>query len=455
MDFARRLPALVRPVVVGLAAALAGPALLATLPASPGVAATAVAPVAVPALPTVEGPIAGPGPMFPGIRPGAAGTNLEDFDYVSEEYFVSGIANGAPYKTRILVRHPAKARKFSGEVVAEPLHRGGNALTCQFAHYGIAQRGHGCLEIAARPINLNNGNSPTSSLQPFNPARYGDFQVSASQSNEIIAQVGRLIRSNLPSGPFAHFPVRNLVLTGSSDSSAATRSFMAGGHASYRMPDGRPIYQGYFVGSTLGAAPVEQTDVPTIQMPTQFEVNSTDAYRRPDSDVPGNQFRLYEVAGMAHNDSRENPAFPAGGCDHPLSQFPFGAMMFMGVQHLLDWVRDGTVPPHAAYLDVDDDLGDGTRVALDRYGNALGGVRTPYLEVPVSRYTVPNSGPGLCYQTGYQTPLPQATIKSLYRNPGQYVSKVHKSLHELVKQGWFPREYAGYVTGDAKAFLRQ
>ena len=61
----------------------------------------------VPPIPTlVEGPITGPGEMHPGIRPGPDGTNLGDFGYVTEEYFVSGTAAGQPYKTRILIRKP-------------------------------------------------------------------------------------------------------------------------------------------------------------------------------------------------------------------------------------------------------------------------------------------------------------------------------------------------------------
>jgi hypothetical protein len=105
----------------------------------------------VPAIPTVEGPITGPGEMHPGMRDGPAGTNLEDFDYVAEEYFISGTAAGQPYKTRILIRKPRKSKDFSGFVVGEPTHRGGNALICQFARYGIGKRGHGCMTVAARP----------------------------------------------------------------------------------------------------------------------------------------------------------------------------------------------------------------------------------------------------------------------------------------------------------------
>ena len=66
----------------------------------------------VPEIPTVEGPITGPGPMHPGIRPGPEGTNLEDFSYITQEYFVSGKAGptAASYKVRLLVRRPADPR---------------------------------------------------------------------------------------------------------------------------------------------------------------------------------------------------------------------------------------------------------------------------------------------------------------------------------------------------------
>ena len=82
-----------------------------------------------PALPVVEGPITGPGPMYPGLRPLEAGTEPEAYDYQTEEYFVSGTANGAPYTTRILVRSPEKAKRFSGIVVAESMHSNGFAVT--------------------------------------------------------------------------------------------------------------------------------------------------------------------------------------------------------------------------------------------------------------------------------------------------------------------------------------
>ena len=408
-------------------------------------------------IPSVDGPITGPGAMQPGIRPGPEGTNLADFDYVDEEYFISGIAAGAPYKTRIVVRRPKTPEKFSGIVIAEPTHRGGNGLICQYARYGIGQRGHACMTVAARRINLTNPATPGAGLYEFNLARYGSLFLTDSQTNEIIAQAGRLLRENA-SVVVAGYGVRHVVLGGTSDSSSATRNYMTSAtlrdHRSLRMPDGGPVYEGYFVSAILGPNQIPPlADAPIIQMPTQFELHSTNGFRRPDSDAPDNRFRNYEMAGMSHNDARENPAF--SGCTHPeLSHFPYGAMTFMGLQHLIDWTVDGTIPPRAAPMEIDNDTtGDGTRVATDEYGNAKGGVRTTYLDVPIFTFHIPNSGPGLCNQTGWVTPLPEDVMARLYKNYGDYVSPVEHRLKELMDEGWFPKEYASrYVQGDLKLF---
>src|SRR5687767_6942755 len=78
-------------------------------------------------LPTISAPVTGPGAMFPGLREVPAGTGLADQKYVVTEYFVSGTASGQPYTTRILVRRPEDAARFSGVVVAENMHASGNS----------------------------------------------------------------------------------------------------------------------------------------------------------------------------------------------------------------------------------------------------------------------------------------------------------------------------------------
>ena len=102
---------------------------------------------------------------------------------------------------------------------------------------------------------------------------------------------------------------------------------------------------------------------------------------------------------------------------------------------------------------MDGDLADGTRVALDEHGNARGGIRTPHLDVPVTSITIPNSGPGLCSQTGYEYPLTDDALAELYSNGGQYTSGFIGRLNELERAGWWPNEYSKlYARDDVKRY---
>lgn len=462
-----------------------------------------VAQAVVPPFPTITGPVPNPdpvlGPMFPGIRPSLTpGHDLADFGYVTEEYWVSGLACSAAYRTRIVIRRPSDMSKFSGVVVAEPLHRGGNALIMNFARYGILQRGHIGLEVDARSINLNNANNPLQSLQPFNAARYGTFVLAANnnaQANEILAQVGRLIKTlTEPSNPLKNWPIQRIVMGGTSDSSGAVLSYIAGstgtgctgsvGHTTFRMPDDGPIYDGFFRGSILNTTPSPiLADVPQIEMPTQFELNSSSGFRKADSDAPDNRYRLFEMSGSSHNDTRDNAGFepsqPGGQtCDgyfeadgvtrtpfdqNSLSRFDFNATYFMGLQHLIDWTF-GIVPPTAARMDFhstpascsfDGLVGLSTRVGLDPASMCLArnGVRSTYLDVPLFNYKIPNTGPGsLCNQTSHQFRFSDSTITSLHLNPRNYANKWKRRLGQLMGEGWVYPEYADDIRSDAKVF---
>ena len=279
-------------------------------------AALAFCLAALPALaqPVLEGPITGPGPVWSGLRPALTpGSEPEDFGYVSEEYFVSGSAAGQPYKTRIMLRRPLLAERSSGIVVAESMHSNGFAVTFQPAMKSILLRGHMHVDIAAQQGNVNN------TLKGFNPERYASLVIaSGAQTSEIIAQMVRLLKSDAAN--------RRVILQGTSQASGVLRTYQAQQHFQSRMPDGSPLVDGYLATSTLGSAPMMVVDVPTVHMPTMTEVNSGapsgNLFRRPDSDEPGNRYRLYEVAGMAHANSRETITYVLNPCTLPASDFP-------------------------------------------------------------------------------------------------------------------------------------
>jgi hypothetical protein len=410
----------------------------------------------VPPVPLVEGPISEGGEMWPGLRPEEPGTTAADFGYVTEEFFVSGTANGAAYKTRIIVRRPEPAQRFSGIVVAESMHSNGFAVTFEPARKSFFVRGHVHVEIAAQQGNVN------TTLKGFNPVRYASLSIpSGQQTSEIIAQAGVLLKSNLSNGPLAPLSVRRLILEGTSQASGVLRTYQSQKHFQARMPDGAAIVDGYLATSTLGSAQMMVVDVPTVHMPTMTEVNSGApsgaAFRRPDSDEPANRYRLYEVAGMAHANSRETPTYVPNPCALPVSDFPWGGMVAMGLAHLVAWVDRGVVPPHAAPLEFDNDTtNDGSRLALDENGNVKGGVRNTYVDVPVAAYGVPNTGatPAAnfnCSIAGWRLPYDEPALRALYKNHGAYISSISHRLKDLEREGWMLPEYAEDVRADAHA----
>ena len=80
----------------------------------------------------------------------------------------------------------------------------------------------------------------------------------------------------------------------------------------------------------------------------------------------------------------------------------------------------------------------------DVYGNAKGGVRSYQVDVPIADY---NTGLNLCT---WQVPFSPETLESLYRNQGQYISQVNRSVHDLARDGWILDEDAKSATRDAK-----
>jgi hypothetical protein len=408
---------------------------------------------ATPPMPEVTGPVTMPGMMYPNpaISVVPAAVKVEDFPYITEEYFLSGTANGAPYTTRMIVRRPQNPTAFSGTVVGEAMHAGGRSLIFEWSRVSILTRNHAFAEIVHSPAQIQQ-------LKTFNGERYGSMNIATGQANEIIAQFGRLLKAS--AGPMAGYNVRRVTLMGTSASSATVRNYL-GVHADLRMPDGGPVFDGYLLTSTLGNTPLPVVDVPMIQMPTQTEVTMYaemgNGYRRPDSDAPGNRFRLYEVAGMPHNNSRENPGFLNDPCTLPVTDFPAGAFTALGLNYLIDWIANGKTPPHAPPIAVDKDTaGDGSLLALDEYGNAKGGVRNVFVDVPIAANGVLGKGKTpaqdrLCQLGGTKVALPDAVLTKLYKNSTDYQNRVNARLTELVREGWFLPEYADEVRKDSKA----
>ena len=269
------------------------------------------------------------------------------------------------------------------------MHAGGRSLIFEWSRVSILKHNHVFAEIVHSPAQIQQ-------LKTFNAERYASMSITMGQSNEIIAQFGRLLKNG--GAPLAGYKVQHVTLMGTSASSATVRNYL-GVHAEQRMPDGGPIFDGYLLTSTLGNTPLPMVDVPIIQMPTQTEVTTYAAqgngYRRADSDEPGNRYRLYEVAGMPHNNSRENPGFLNDPCTLPITDFPAGAFTALGLNYLVDWIAKGKTP-HACAAD-----NGGQRHGRRRIAACAGRVRQRegrrirncvYVDVPVAANGVMGEG---------------------------------------------------------------
>lgn len=407
------------------------------------------------ALPTMSQEITGPGPIFDSAPSTAPGKDVEDFKYDVAEYFVSGTADGQPYNTRIVVRKPSNDADFSGLVLVEAMHGSGAAHMFEYTSIYLMTSGHAAVEILTT--------SPEQFVQ-LNEARYKDLRNAGSQTNEILAQVGSLIRTGRPLGGL---PVRKMVLAGTSMTAGVTINYMPA-HMVYRTPDMQRIYDGFM--PTSNGATVPSVDVPVVHMPTMHEVvgNITN---RQDGDESGNQYRLYEVSGIAHIDSRDSVRMDPNPCTLPVSQFPHQAYMSLGLHHLFGWVDKGVVPPRADRIWLDrNEHNDGSMMLLDEHGNPRGGIRNPYVDVPITKYTI--SPPAItpvisngsayiaaggqqaanlmCRLTGAQVDFDRSKLRQLYKSKSNYVSQVERRLSELEKAGWSLPVYHDMILGDAR-----
>lgn len=408
-------------------------------------------------LPALSDPITGPGPMYDSTPSLPPGRGLDAYKYQLTEYFVSGTANGQPYKTRLVVRRPANGRAFSGLVLAESMHSSGSAHMFEFTSSYTMASGHAAIEILTT--------SPAQFVQ-MNQARYQDLQVGGGQASEILAQVGALVRTGKPLGGLA---VRKMVLSGTSMSAGTLIGYLQA-HRVLRTPDMHNIYDGFY--PTSNGALIPEVDVPVLHMPTMLEASAANITDRADSDEPGKQYRLYEVAGMAHIDTRDSVRLKPNPCTQPLSTFPHQAYVAMGLHHLLQWVDKGIVPPRAERIVRDnDEQNDGSRMALDEHGNPKGGIRTPYVDLPIAKYglrppaitpVIPNASAyvaaggqqaatQMCGLSGTQIPMDAAALKAKYQTPKAYAAQFEKRARELEKAGWSLPVYRDLIVGDAKA----
>ena len=406
-------------------------------------------------LPTMTA-VNAPAPMFDSAPSLPPEKGLGAYKYQATEYFISGTANGQPYKTRMVVRMPTERSRFSGLVLVESMHGSGAAHMFEYTSMYTMASGHAAVEV------VTTANTP-GELIKLNEVRYKDMVVVNGQATDILAQAGALIKSGAPLGGTVP---RKMVLAGTSQTAGILINYLPG-HVVYRTPKMERIYDG-FMPTSNGSNITQDVDVPIIHVPTMHEVSGQTITWRQDSDEPNKQYRVYEFSGMAHIDTRDSTRMMPNPCAQPLSTYPLQAYMSVALNHLFNWVDKGTPAPHADRIWLDRNEADGSPMALDEVGNPRGGIRNPYVDVAVVKYRIRpgaanppipnpsawiranNNGAGLmCNLSAYQIALTKDELKKLYKNKKNYVSLVEKRVAELEKAGWSLPLYREMILADA------
>lgn len=472
--------------------------------------------------------IAGPIPVTSDSYPFAgAGHTFEPIDfakagYVEEEFLVSGTANvydwaadgslavktpNVPYTTRILVVRPARASRFSGNVVVEPFmaaRRFDWPIMWGYVHESLMEHGDAWVGVTVPATSAG--------LKKFNPARYsavsfakpagsptcpgpgrnGPSDVEDGLRFDMLSQVGAALKSG---GVMGDLKVEGIYMT---TQGGELLTYMNAIHPHAKLANGKFVYDGYLSRNPGGLQRVNDCEpfpkandprggfqhkygVPVIAVVAQGEVPASLNLRRDDSDDPADRFRLYEVAGVSHIDKAAYAEFPtiadqiaAVGAAQGTADWPFNVMCDppipltvqpaltyvydMAFQGLFRWARTGAAPPKASRMEIQGHASEGAdepsakeSVALDEYGNGLGGVRTPYVEVPVATYFVTSPGPGTCHELGHTVPLERARLAKMYPDAKTYPRKMDQATDRLVKSGWVTKPDGQKIKSEARA----
>lgn len=413
--------------------------------------------------------------------------DFSDVGYTMEEYFVAGTAKTytttpttAPFAARVVVVRPTDPATFNGTVLAE-----WENVTAQFPagpgmvwlHHHILPKGYGYVAVNAQKAGHD-------FLQKWDPIRYAPLGVHPGDdySYDIFSKAVRAIRhpSARDAGqPMEGLKVHRVVGYGQSQSAGRLNSYVNLAQNDAGVLDAVIIQAD---GGTRKSFP--DLTIPLVQFETEDAIVATPPDPANDPDL----YRLWEVVGTAHLGSENQspgvltvptaattgkPPLPwavdaaywehnhygeqgpslstaaplpatgvelpdrpdglprvpgtpnetpdaVGGCGG--NEMPFRYALEAALEGLHHWLQGGPPlprPPRATFV-------DGV-LQRDRYGNALGGLRLPPIDVPVATYSA--SG---CSLFGSTTPLRPDQLLAAYPDHGVYVAKMTDAIDAAV-----------------------
>ena len=395
---------------------------------------------------------------------GSWSPSLAGAGYEQREFFVSGTASSyratgpendagtwkvapaasAPYRTRIVVRTPSDPSRFNGTVVVEWLNVSGGgdgAVDSIYLSPALEQAGYAWVGVSAQAVGVDN-------LRQKDPARYASLNDPGDQySYDIYTQAARALLVGGHSNPLAPLHPKRLLAVGESQSALYLTTYIDAIQPLYHVFDGFLVHSraGGAVGipgaspsGSFGGSVRIRTDirVPVLMMITETDEGFGQYFnaRQPDTHF----IRLWDVAGASHADSYivTSSELQSLGCtsvDEAPSHFVFEAAL----SAVDRWMRSGTPPSTAPRMEVQD-VGGTPTVQDGQNGNAIGGIRGPWEQVPVAAYSgrAPAGAPGFCVLFGATHPFSAAQLTALYGTKSHYLEAYTRATDADIEAGY-------------------
>ncbi len=391
----------------------------------------------------------------------------DEFGYVEEEFFVDGavdafdpdgvrIASDVKFCTRVLLRRPRNAEDASGTAFLDPLHMINEMPASWAASEWLMANGHTWIGVTVHNSSFGRSYAyvgGVGALQQADPERYGsllleefdrpprlvsylgpsatdsfalkwNMAMAHPQGHPIVAGVAQALKA----GAIGGWSVERVYGCGVSQTANFWRLFLDHGwHEGARTPEGGPAFDAYVL--VVSPGPLHRpADAVLVNVLSESEVVGTivqvQATAPADSHVP--RVRGIEVPGAGH--SMGHPLTDGSDQGHQHTDLPFWVFLRAVFANLDAWVRGGPAMPHVPRIERDPTSVDG--VARDEHGNALGGLRVPWLEAPRAQY-LPRCP---CSPTIGQTiPFPDEKIATLYASDDDYRARWNRAVDRLVE----------------------
>jgi hypothetical protein len=396
--------------------------------------------------------------------------DLAPFGYEEQEYFVSGTAVDAggapaPYTTRIIVTRPIDAADFNGTVFLDWVNvtaQFENAVDTMLARPMLMREGYVYVHASVQAAGVC-----CTPLTPkvWDPVRYAALDHPGDAwAFDILTQIAQAFRAPAaapsadPMGALGAASVERILAAGQSQSAIRLHDYLDEWLPTH--PDAVGVIDGILVHGNIGQAKPFAAPLPIPVLNLLSDAEAVDDGIDPATVDPN--YRLWEIAGTAHSDlfigwqseAGHGPRVLAGApkadearyrdiirqagnygeqvdpllavCTAAGATMPMRYATSTAIHRLDTWIAGGKAPPNGPRFEF-----AGGQRAVDQYGNTLGGIRLPPIDVPVASYRSTD-----CRLGGITVPFTDLQIQQLYGTHAAYHAQMAERSDVAVAAGW-------------------